>query len=79
MDKDFAILMINACYRASREIGEIGVMIREFVPGSEGTDIKMQAGAVVAEIGKITETIYKKYPELESYVESRIDKYGRVS
>lgn len=79
MDREFAVLVLNACYRASREMGEIGVMAREFSSDADGADLKMQAGHVIAEIGRITEAIYKLHPELEAYVESQIDRFGRVS
>jgi hypothetical protein len=79
MDREFAILVLNACYRASRELGEIGVMTHDFAPGDEGKALKHQAGAAVAEIGRITESIFKAHPDLEAYVEGRIDKYGRLS
>jgi|GEM_PF-2684712 len=79
MDREFAILILNACYRASRELGEIGVMVQEFAPDAEGRAIKLQAGATIGEIGKITEAVFKRHPDLEAYVESQIDKFGRIS
>jgi hypothetical protein len=79
MDREFAILMLNACYRASREIGEIGVMAQEFSPGEDGRGVKMQAGVVIAEIGKLTDAVFHAHPDLEAYVESRIGKFGRLS
>jgi hypothetical protein len=79
MDRDFAVLILNACYRASREMGEVGVMAREFAPGEDGDAIKSQAGWVIAEIGKITETVFKAHPDLEAYVERQINTFGRVS
>lgn len=79
MDREFAVLILNACYRASRELGEVGVMIEEFEPGEEGRSIKLQAGAAIGEIGRITEAVFKLHPDLEAYVESQITKYGRVS
>jgi hypothetical protein len=79
MDRDFAVLILNACYRASREMGEVGVMAREFAPGEDGDAIKSQAGWVIAEIGKITETVFKAHPDLEAYVEHQITTFGRVS
>lgn len=79
MDREPAILMVNACYRACREIGEMGVLIGELAPNDEGRNIKMESGRAIGEIGKITEAIFKIHPDLEGYVESRIDKFGRVS
>lgn len=79
MDGEFAILVLNACYRASRELGDIGVMSQDFAPGEEGKALKYQAAGVIGEIGKITETIFKVHPDLEQYVEGRIDKFGRLS
>lgn len=79
MDREFAILILNACYRASREIGEMAVMAQEFSPDETGRSIKLQAGLVVAEIGRITEAVFEAHPDLKAYVESRIDKFGRVS
>ena len=79
MDKEFAVLILNACYRASRELGEIGVMVQDFAPGQDGRSIKLQAGATIGEIGKITEAVFKLHPDLEGYVESQISRFGRVS
>ena len=79
MDRDFAILMLNACYRASREMGEMGVMIEEFSPGEDSHKVKMEIGMAIAEIGRVTESVFRAHPDLETYVESRIEKFGRVS
>ena len=79
MDRELAVLVLNACYRASRELGEMGVMVGELAPGNDGRNIKMQSGAAIGEIGKITEAIFRVHPDLEAYVESRIDRFGRVS
>ena len=79
MDRELAILALNACYRAGRELGEMGVMVGELAPNDGGRHIKMEAGAAIGEIGKITEAIFQIHPDLEAYVESRIDKFGRVS
>ena len=79
MDREAAILVLNACYRAAREMGELGVAIEGFAPGTDGREIKMQAGMVIAEIGRITDTIFQMHPDLEAYVESRIERFGRFS
>lgn len=79
MDREFAILILNASYRASREMGEIGAMAREFIPGPEGEDLMRQAGLAVAEIGRLAETVFSQHPDLEAYVEGQIDRFGRVS
>ena len=79
MDRELAILVVNACYRASREIGEMGALVGQLEPSEEGRQIKMQSGAAIGEIGKITEAIFRSHPDLEAYVEGRIDKFGRVS
>lgn len=79
MDRELAILVLNACYRASRELGEAGVMVGELAPGEPGHSIKMQAGRAVGEIGRITEAIFAIHPDLEAYVERRIEKFGRLS
>ena len=79
MDRELAVLVVNACYRACRELGEMGVMVGDLAPNDDGHHIKMQSGAAIGEIGKITEAIFKIHPDLEAYVESRIDKFGRVS
>ena len=79
MDREFAILVLNACYRASSEIGGIGVAVEQFAPEDDGRAIKLQAGFVVAEIGRLTEAVFKAHPDLEQYVEHQIDKFGRLS
>ena len=79
MDRELAILILNACYRASRELGEIGVMVQEHAPGADSRAIKLQAGITIAEIGKITEAVFDQHPDLEAHVESQIDKFGRLS
>ena len=79
MDREIAILVVNACYRACRELGEMALMIGELAPDDDGRNIKMQSGSAIGEIGKITEAIFRIHPDLEAYVESRIDKFGRVS
>lgn len=79
MDRNLAILIINACYRASKELGEMGVMVKEFTNDEFGTEIKHQVGQSIAEIGAITDTIFKLHPDLEQYVEDQIDRFGRVS
>jgi hypothetical protein len=79
VDREFAILILKACYRASREMGEVGVSVEEFSPNEDGARIKMQAGYVIAEIGKITDAVFALHPDLESYVEDRIVKFGRLS
>lgn len=79
MDRDLAILVINACYRASKELGEMGVLVGELEPDEFGLKIKHQAGRSIGEIGSITETIFKLHPDLEQYVGSQLDRFGRVS
>ena len=79
MDRNLAILVINACYRASKELGEMGVMMEEFTHDEFGTKIRHQAGQSIAEIGAITDTIFKLHPDLERYVEDQIGRFGRVS
>lgn len=79
MDRELAILVVNACYRASRELGEMGVMIGELAPNDDGRHIRMQSGAAIGEIGKITEAIFRLHPDLEAYTENQINKFGRVS
>jgi len=79
MDRELAILVVNACYRACRELGEMGILVGELAPNEDGRSIKMQSGAAIEEIGKITEAIFRVHPDLEAYVEGRIDKFGRVS
>ncbi len=78
-DRDFAILILNACYRASREIGEMAVSVREHSPPAVGDEIKSQAGHVIGEIGRITEMVFKQHPDLEAYIEDRIKRFGRLS
>ena len=79
MDKAAAILVLNACYRASKELGEMGVMMEDLYPDEKGIEIKHQAGRSIAEIGIIIEVIFELHPELERYVEEQIDRFGRVS
>ncbi len=79
MDRAAAILVLNACYRASKELGEMGVMMEDLYPDEQGAEIKHQAGRSIAEIGIITEAIFKLHPELERYVEEQIERFGRVS
>ena len=79
MDRAAAILVLNACYRASKEMGEIGVMMEDLYPDEDGIKIKHQAGYSIAEIGVITEMIFKLHPELKRYVEEQIGRFGRVS
>lgn len=79
MDRNLAILVINACYRSSKELGEMGVMVGEFTHDEIGTKIKHQAGQSIAEIGAIADAIFKLHPDLEQYVEDQIDRFGRVS
>lgn len=79
MDRDLAILVLNACYRASRELGEAGVMVGELAPGEPGRTVKMDVGMAIAEIGKVTGSIFREHPDLEAYVEGRLDKFGRLS
>ncbi len=79
MNRDLAILIINACYRASRELGEMGVMVSEQGGDELGLKIKNQAGRSIGEIGLITEELFKLYPDLEQYVEGQISRFGRVS
>ena len=79
MDRELAVLVVNACYRACRELGEMGMMVGDLASNHDGHHIKMQSGAAIGEIGKITDAIFKIHPDLEAYVESRIEKFGRVS
>jgi hypothetical protein len=79
MDRDLAVLVLNACYRASRELGEMGVLVHEQSPDADGLAVKHQAGFAIAEIGKITEAVFNLHPDLEAYVESRIERFGRLS
>jgi len=79
LDRNLAILVLNACYRASKELGEMGVMVGELCHDELSTKIRRQAGQSIAEIGVITDTIFKLHPELEQYVEDQIERFGRVS
>ncbi len=78
MDKGYAILVLNACFRASRELGEVATMTGDFA-GDDGPGLKSQLGMAVGEISRITETIYSLHPDLHGYVEQQIETYGRVS
>jgi hypothetical protein len=77
IDRELALLILNACYRASREMGEVGVLVADIAPGEKR--IFQQAGWVIAEIGKITETLFEAHPGLEAHVERQIQKFGRLS
>ena len=54
-------------------------MVQEHAPGADSRAIKLQAGITIAEIGKITEAVFDRHPDLEAHVESQIDKFGRLS
>ena len=79
MDRNFAIMVLNSCYRACKDLGEVGVMVKEFSSESDGINIKEKIGLSIAEIGAIITYIYEVVPDLEAYVEERIEKYGRLS
>jgi hypothetical protein len=79
MDKGFAVLVLNACFRASREIGEVATMVEAHAPDDEASRLKSQMGMAVAEIGRVTESIYKMHPDLYDHVDAQIEKYGRLS
>ena len=79
MNKSLSILIVNACYRASRELGEMGVMVGELAPDERGLEMKHLAGQAIADIGAITEAVFKLHPDLERYVEDQIQRFGRVS
>lgn len=79
IDRELAVLILNACYRACRELGEMHALVQRVLPGEDGNKIKFQAGRAIAKIGRITETVFETHPDLEAYVESQINKFGRVS
>ncbi len=57
----------------------MNALVQDISPGEDGSKIKLQAGWVIAEIGRIAETVFKAHPDLEAYIESQINKFGRVS
>jgi hypothetical protein len=79
MDREFAIMTLNACFRASRELGETGTMVKAFSSDEAGLEIKSQIGMAIAEIGNVMESVFKLHPDLRDWIDERIEKYGRVS
>jgi hypothetical protein len=79
MDREFAIMTLNACFRASRELGETATMVKAFSSPETGPQIKLQIALAMAEIGKVKDCVYQTHPDLHDWVEQRIEKYGRVS
>lgn len=79
MDRQFAEMVLNAAFRASRELGEMGVMAKEFCSEDVGPDLKYKLGYAIAEIAKVKERVYEAHPDLRQVVDARIDKYGRWS
>jgi hypothetical protein len=79
MEKDFAMLVLNSCFRSSRELGETARMVKQFSSEKEGKELKLQIVLAMAEIGAVTQYIYRLHPDLESRVDEAIEKYGRLS
>ena len=79
MEKDFAMLVLNSCFRSSRELGETACMVKEFSSEKVGKELKSQIALAMAEIGAVTQYIYRLHPDLEARVEEAIEKYGRLS
>lgn len=79
MDRQFAEMVLNAVFRASRELGEMGTMAKTFCSEDIGPELKYKLGHAIAEIGQIAEQVYQSHPDLREIVEARIDAYGRWS
>ncbi|WP_269515251.1 hypothetical protein [Brevundimonas subvibrioides] len=54
-------------------------MVEAHAPEDEASTLKSQMGMAVAEIGRVTESIYKMHPDLYDHVDAQIEKYGRLS
>lgn len=79
MDRDLASIIISACYRSTRELGELSPIIKEYCNEDDYRTLRTEIGSAIYDIlENIQNYAASKYPDLKAEVESRIEKYGRA-
>lgn len=79
MDRDLAGIIISACYRSTRELGDLAPLIKEHCEESDYLALRTAIGSAIYDIlENIATHAASKYPDLKAEIESRIEKYGRA-
>ena len=79
MDKDLALILLNACNRCSRELGELMPYIRDHCTPEEQAVLRRAIGGSIADIMQnIAAYVESKSPEAKAEIERRFSKYERV-
>ena len=80
MDKDLALIIVNACNRSVRELGALAPYVRDHCSPEDQAVLRPAIGQSIIDIMKnIVEYVGARRPEAMAEVEQRLDKYGRVS
>jgi len=76
MDEDLARIMATASFRASKELTEIVLILKEYLP--EDRELRVGVASAIAEIGmKVMQPAFDAHPQLEAEFKARMDRYGR--
>jgi len=78
MDKELAMLIVNAAIRSQRELGDIVPLIKEHCTPEEYNVLLLATGSAIYEASLIMERVYDLHPKLKDEFEGRLNKFGRL-
>ncbi len=79
MDKDLAIIILNACYRSARELGDLAPLVRDHCSPEDQAVLRNAIAQSVYDIMEnIASYVWSKSPEAKAETETRLEKYSRV-
>jgi hypothetical protein len=80
MDRDVALVIVNACYRSARELGELAPLVRDHCSPEEQAALRQAIGGAVHDIMEnIAAYVWSRNPEAKAETEARLERFGRVS
>ncbi len=79
MTDDFASIVLNSCFRVTREMSDLFPLINEHCLDDDGLKLKSAIGSVIFDImDNIVKKIEEENPSVSSDVRRRIETYGRA-
>jgi len=80
MDKDLAVIILNACYRSARELGDLTPLVRAHCTPEDQVVLRDAISQAVFDIMEnIGAYVWSKSPEAKAETEGRLEKYDRVA
>ena len=78
MDTDIGAIIVASNAYAARELVQLYDFVQDNCEGDVADRLKMAITRAIAEVGQISNLVYKDLPELEAVVERRIEFLGRA-